>query len=285
MLIRLGLTAPTAPAPGVLEDLADLLGGADVSLTPRDEWWSAHLTADTTASIAVRARARARAAGFDAAVTTGDLLTTGPGLIVTDVDSTLIQDEVIELLADHAGTREEVAEVTERAMRGEMDFVTSLAFRVHTLAGVPAGALEEVAAAVELSPGAAALAEYCTAHDIPLGVVSGGFIEVVRPIVEPLGITRMRANQLEIVDGRLTGRTLGPVIDGTVKQSTLQQWSNELGVPPSRTVAVGDGANDLLMLEHAALGVAYCAKPVVAESADAAITHPRLDSLLGLLGL
>ncbi|GAB3162113.1 hypothetical protein GCM10027059_14040 [Myceligenerans halotolerans] len=204
-------------------------------------------------------------------------------LIVTDVDSTFFQQEVIELIADHAGTRDEVAAVTERAMRGELDFAGSLRDRVTTLRGVPVAALDKVRDAVELMPGAAELVAGCQARGWAFGLVSGGFEEIVRPIAEGLGVRLIRANRLEVADGVLTGRTLGPVIDRAAKEATLREWAAAEGVPMTATVAVGDGANDLDMIRAAGVGVAFRAKPAVREQA-AHVVNGRLDDVLELLG-
>jgi phosphoserine phosphatase len=202
-------------------------------------------------------------------------------LVVTDVDSTFIQQEVIELLAEHAGTRDLVAEVTERAMRGELDFAASLRERVATLAGVPVAALDAVREAVVLSPGAAELVAECHRRGWAFGLVSGGFEEIVRPLAASLGITRVRANRLEVADGVLTGRTVGTVVDRSVKAATLREWADAEGVALEDTVAIGDGANDLDMLATAGLGVAYRAKPVVRAQA----THAIETSLAEVLAL
>lgn len=203
-------------------------------------------------------------------------------LIVTDVDSTFFRQEVIELIAEHAGTRDEVAAVTERAMRGELDFAASLRERVATLAGVPVAALDKVRAAVELTPGARELVAECQARGWAFGLVSGGFAEIVEPIAQELGITLLRANRLEVADGVLTGRTVGPVIDRAAKAATLREWAAALDIPLEHTVAVGDGANDLGMIEIAGVGVAFNAKPVVRAQAPHSIDH-RLDAVLDLL--
>jgi phosphoserine phosphatase len=203
-------------------------------------------------------------------------------LIVTDVDSTFFRQEVIELIAEHAGTRDEVAAVTERAMRGELDFAASLRERVATLAGVPVAALDKVRAAVELTPGARELVAECQARGWAFGLVSGGFAEIVEPVAQELGITLLRANRLEVADGVLTGRTVGPVIDRAAKAATLREWAAALDIPLERTVAVGDGANDLGMIEIAGVGVAFNAKPVVREQAPHSI-EGRLDAVLDLL--
>lgn len=203
-------------------------------------------------------------------------------LIVTDVDSTFFRQEVIELIAEHAGTRDEVAAVTERAMRGELDFAASLRERVATLAGVPVAALDKVRAAVELTPGARELVAECQARGWAFGLVSGGFAEIVEPIAQELGITLLRANRLEVAGGVLTGRTVGPVIDREAKAATLREWAAALGIPLEHTVAVGDGANDLGMIEIAGVGVAFNAKPVVRAQAPHSI-EDRLDNVLDLL--
>lgn len=203
-------------------------------------------------------------------------------LIVTDVDSTFFRQEVIELIAEHAGTRDEVAAVTERAMRGELDFAASLRERVATLAGVPVEALEKVRAAVELTPGAKELVAECQARGWAFGLVSGGFAEIVEPIAAELGIELLRANRLEVADGVLTGRTVGPVIDREAKAATLREWAAALDIPLAHTVAVGDGANDLGMIEIAGVGVAFNAKPVVRAQAPHSL-EGRLDAVLTLL--
>jgi phosphoserine phosphatase len=204
-------------------------------------------------------------------------------LVVTDVDSTFITAEVIELLADHAGTREEVAAVTERAMRGELDFAGSLRERVATLAGVPATALDEVREAVRLTPGAAELVAETHRRGWEFGLVSGGFAEILGPLAAGLGIRRWRANQLEISGGVLTGRTVGPVVDRADKAATLRRWAAECGLAMVDTVAVGDGANDLDMIDAAGIGVAFAAKPVVRAQAPFSLDGPRLDEVLEIV--
>lgn len=198
-----------------------------------------------------------------------------------DVDSTLITQEVIELLAAHAGSRDEVAAITERAMRGDLDFTGSLRARVATLAGLPVSVFAAVLDEVVVTPGAVELLAELDRRGWPVGLVSGGFVEVVGPLAARLGITRYRANALEVSGGALTGRVAGEVVDRAVKARTLREYAAETGVPLERTVAIGDGANDLDMLAAAGLGVAFNAKPVVCEQADA-VVRGRLDAVLEL---
>ena len=198
-----------------------------------------------------------------------------------DVDSTFITGEVVEMLAAHAGTDELVTEITERAMRGEIDFAASLHERVATLAGLPVTVLADVLAAVELSPGARELVAELDARGWPVGLVSGGFIEIVRPLAASLGITLTRANSLEVVDGHLTGRVSGAVVDRPAKADTLREYAAAVGIPMERTIAIGDGANDLDMLAAAGFGIAFNAKPLVCEAADA-VVRDRLDAVLDL---
>ena len=223
--------------------------------------------------------------GVDVAVSPAGLAHRGRRLVVMDVDSTLIQDEVIELLAAHSGREAEVAAVTERAMRGEVDFTTSLHQRVACLAGLPASVFDEVSAAVRLTPGARTLCRTLLRLGFTLGVVSGGFIEVVEPLARELGITYVAANRLEIADGVLTGRVIGEIIDRPAKAAALRRFASAERLPMARTVAIGDGANDLDMLAEAGLGVAFNAKPVVRARADTTVNVPYLDAVLYLLGI
>jgi phosphoserine phosphatase len=223
--------------------------------------------------------------GVDIAVSAGGLARRGRRLVVMDVDSTLIQQECIELLAAHAGRQDEVAAVTDRAMRGELDFAKSLRERVQVLAGLDASVLDEVRAEILLTPGARTLVRTLKRLGFTVAVVSGGFLEIVGPLAAELGIDHVRANELEVRDGRLTGRVLGEVVDRAGKARALRQFAQDAGLPLSRTVAIGDGANDLDMLAEAGLGVAFNAKPIVREQAHTAVTVPYLDAVLFLLGI
>ena len=223
--------------------------------------------------------------GADIAVAPAGLARRGGRLVVMDVDSTLIQDEVIELLAAHAGRAGEVAAVTDAAMRGELDFAQSLHARVATLAGLPESVLDEVRDAVRLTPGARTLVRTLKRLGFTVAVVSGGFVEVVEPIAHELGIDHVRANRLEVVDGRLTGAVVGDVVDRAGKAAALREFAALEGLPLTRTVAIGDGANDLDMLAVAGLGVAFNAKPMVRRQADTSLTVPYLDAVLFLLGI
>ncbi|NAZ77078.1 phosphoserine phosphatase SerB, partial [Kineococcus sp. T13] len=223
--------------------------------------------------------------GLDAAVSPGGLARMGRRLVVMDVDSTLIRQEVIELLAAHAGREAEVAAVTERAMRGEIDFAASLRERVACLEGLGVEVLDSVREAVELTPGARTLCRTLHRLGFTLALVSGGFLEVVGPLAAGLGIAHVRANRLQVVHGRFTGRVLGPVVDRAAKAAALREFAAAEGLPLHRTVAIGDGANDLDMIGAAGLGIAFNAKPVVREQADAALNVPYLDAVLPLLGI
>ncbi|MCI2237656.1 phosphoserine phosphatase SerB [Paenibacillus sp. TRM 82003] len=223
--------------------------------------------------------------GLDAAVSPGGLARLGRRLVVMDVDSTLIRQEVIELLAAHAGREAEVAAVTERAMRGEIDFAASLRERVACLEGLDVSVVERVREAVVLTPGARTLCRTLHRLGFTLALVSGGFLEVVGPLAAELGIAHVRANRLQVVHGRFTGRLLGPVVDRAAKATALREFAAAEGLPMHRTVAVGDGANDLDMIGAAGLGIAFNAKPVVREQADAALNVPYLDAVLPLLGI
>jgi phosphoserine phosphatase len=223
--------------------------------------------------------------GVDVAVQRAGLERRAMRLIVMDVDSTLIQDEVIDLLADRAGCAAEVAGVTEAAMRGELDFAASLRERVALLKGLDAGVLDEVRSALRLTPGARTLIRTLKRLGYRCGIVSGGFTSVIAPLADELGIDYVAANTLEIAGGKLTGQVIEPIIDREGKTEALRRFARAAGVPLSQTVAVGDGANDLGMIGAAGLGVAFNAKPVVRDAADTAVNVPYLDTILYLLGI
>jgi phosphoserine phosphatase len=206
-------------------------------------------------------------------------------LIVFDVDSTLIQQEVIEMLAERVGAHQAVAAITEAAMRGEIDFAESLRQRVATLEGLPASVLEEVGDELELTPGARTTLRTLRRLGFYCGVVSGGFRQVIDPLAHELMLDFVAANELEIVDGKLTGRVVGDIVDRPGKAKALRDFADRVGVPMEQTVAVGDGANDIDMLSAAGLGVAFNAKPALREVADASLSHPYLDTVLFILGV
>lgn len=222
---------------------------------------------------------------MDIAIVPASLRNAPRKFLIMDVDSTLIQQEVIELLAAYAGKREEVAAVTEAAMRGELDFAQSLHARVAVLAGLPAAVVDSVRAEVKLSEGAAELVAAFKAAGHAVAVVSGGFNQILQPIAEELGLDHWIANELEIVDGALTGKVLGAVIDRAAKEKYLREWAAADGVAMENTIAVGDGANDLDMLGAAGIGVAFNAKPAVRAVADSAINMPYLDAVRYIAGV
>jgi phosphoserine phosphatase len=206
-------------------------------------------------------------------------------LVVFDVDSTLIEDEVIELLAEVAGKREEVAAVTERAMAGELDFAESLVERVKTLAGLPESVFADVQKRITITTGAKRLIDAVHAAGGKVGAVSGGFNQLLIPLAEILELDFARANQLEVVDGFLTGKVLGAIVDRQAKADALLEWASATNIPIENTVAVGDGANDLSMMAVAGLGVGFNCKPIVREHADFILEGNDLSKLTEKLGL
>ncbi|MGB3772705.1 MAG: phosphoserine phosphatase SerB [Rhodococcus sp. (in: high G+C Gram-positive bacteria)] len=223
--------------------------------------------------------------GIDVAIERAGLARRAKRLIVFDVDSTLVQGEVIEMLAAKAGVENEVRAVTEAAMRGEIDFAESLHRRVATLAGLDASVIDDVAEDLELTPGARTTIRTLRRLGYHCGVVSGGFRQVIEGLAHELELDYVKANTLEIVDGKLTGRVVGDVVDRAAKAVALRQFASQVGVPMEQTVAVGDGANDIDMLTAAGLGIAFNAKPALREVADAALSYPFLDALLFVLGV
>lgn len=262
---------------------AEVVGERELSRDPAV--WECRLRASHLTLVAIRDAVRVNLpAGIDVCAMA---LPDSPRrrLVVLDVDSTLIEQEVIELIAEHAGTRTEVAAVTAAAMRGELDFGASLRSRVATLAGLPVTVLAQVGAAVRLTPGARTLVTVLQAHGHSVGVVSGGFQEILDPLAQQLRLNHARANRLGVVAGRLSGSVDGEVVDRAGKAASVRRWRDCDGVLPADVVAIGDGANDLDMIAEAGLGVAFCATPALREAADTTVSFPRLDVVLHYLGL
>ena len=223
--------------------------------------------------------------GVDVAVQSADLLRRGMRLIVMDVDSTLIQGEVIEMLAAHAGCEAEVARVTDEAMRGELDFAASLRERVALLEGLDASALDRVYDDLVLAPGARTTVRTLKRLGYRFAIVSGGFSQITDRLATELDIDFATANELEIVDGKLTGRVVGEIVDRAGKAAALRRFAAEAGVSEAATIAIGDGANDLDMLNAAGLGIAFNAKPLVQQAAHTSVNVPYLDAVMYLLGI
>ncbi|HUC59841.1 MAG TPA: phosphoserine phosphatase SerB [Streptosporangiaceae bacterium] len=223
--------------------------------------------------------------GVDVAVQRGGLHRRAMRLVVMDVDSTLLQDEVIDLLAERAGRADECAALTAAAMRGELDFAETLHQRVALLAGLDEAVLTDLLTHLRLTPGARTLVRTLSRLGYRCGAVTGGFTQFTDWLTEELGLDYAAANTLEIVDGKLTGRVTGELIDRPGKERMLRRFAAECGVPLSQTVAVGDGANDLDMIAAAGLGIAFNAKPAVRNAADASVNVPQLDVILHLLGI
>ncbi len=233
----------------------------------------------------VRQRLESTRLAPDVIVLPTELTGSVPGLVVTDVDSTLIAQEVIEELAARADAREQVAAITTRAMNGEIDFAESLRERVATLKGIPQSMFADVLESLTLTPGAASLVDAVHRAGGTFAVVSGGFEEVVAPLCRSLGIDHWVANHLESEDGLLTGRVLGEIVTSATKVWKLREWAAQHDVPLARTLAVGDGANDVPMMQTAGLGIAFCAKPAVRAEVFDTLTLRRLDVLVAVLGL
>ena len=226
----------------------------------------------------------AREVGIDIAVSPGGLARLAKKLVVMDVDSTLIQQEVIELLAAKVGVEKEVIEITNAAMAGELDFEASLRARVALLAGASEKILAEVREEIKLTPGARTLVKTLQKLGHEVAVVSGGFATVIEPLLAELGISNYRVNNLEIIDGKLSGQVLAPIIDRAAKAQALRDFAVKTGVTLEQTIAIGDGANDLDMIAAAGLGIAFHAKPTVKENAATSISSLGLDGVLYLLG-
>ena len=206
-------------------------------------------------------------------------------LVQLDVDSTFIQQEAIELLAAKAGVLEKVSAITESAMRGELDFEASLRARVALLKGLPEFVIQQVQEEISLTDGAEDLVSELHAKGHSVALVSGGFIDIIEPMIQSLSIKYYKANALEIVDGFLTGGLIGPIIDRAAKASALREFATSSEVAIENTVAIGDGANDLDMMALAGLSIAFNAKPIVAQSADLMINEPSLRSVQSLIGI
>ena len=206
-------------------------------------------------------------------------------LVQLDVDSTFIQQEAIELLAAKAGVLEQVAAITASAMRGELDFEQSLRARVALLKGLPESAIAEVQMEISLTDGAQNLVETLHGEGHSVSLVSGGFIDIIEPMIKTMSIKYYKANKLEIVEGVLTGGLIGPVVDRAAKAEALREFAKASAVSIENTVAIGDGANDLDMMAAAGLSIAFNAKPIVVEAADLAINEPSLRSVIALIGV
>jgi phosphoserine phosphatase len=284
----LGLPLPAAALGGIARRLS--LGGANIESIRRLSSYPApsyELIVGGGETDALRAALAAEAVeqGVDIAVERASLYRRARRLVVMDVDSTLVQGEVIEMLAAEAGCEEEVARVTAAAMAGELDFEESLRARVALLKGLPVDAVDRVRARVRLTPGARTLVRTLKRMGYAVGVVSGGFTAVTDDLVRDLGLDHALANVLEVADGRLTGSVVGDVVDRAAKAAALRRFADVEGVTLAQTVAIGDGANDLDMLAAAGLGIAFNAKPVVRDAADTALSVPFLDAVLFLLGI
>ena len=287
-VVVLGAPLPPQALAGLTRRLAGC--GANIERVVRLSSWPAQsfellVTGGETGRLRRELAAEAVAQQVDVAVEQASLYRRGRRLVVLDVDSTLVRGEVIEMLAAEAGCAAEVARVTAAAMAGELDFEASLRARVALLAGLPVEAVDRVRARVRLTPGARTLVRTLQRLGFAVGIVSGGFTVVTDDLRVELGLDHALANELEVVDGLLTGRVVGAVVDRAAKAAALLRFAAEQGLRPEQTVAIGDGANDLDMLAAAGLGIAFNAKPVVREAADAALTVPFLDAVLFLLGV
>jgi phosphoserine phosphatase len=273
-----GLAAAIADAGGNIERIHRT---ASYPVTAIELLVSAVPTAILKESLA----ARASDLEVDIAVSPGGLMRWAKKLVIMDVDSTLISQEVIELLGAKAGVAEEIHAITDRAMAGEIDFEESLRERVGLLKGLPLSAIDEVRSEISLTPGALTLVKTLQRLGHTVAVVSGGFTEVILPLLDSLDISHYRANSLESKDGLLTGGLVGPIVDRAAKASALREFAALEKIEIEQTVAIGDGANDLDMIALAGLGIAFNAKPAVRAAADSALSAPYLDSVLYLLGI
>ena len=287
-VVVLGAPLPPAALAGVARRLAAC--DANIERVVRLSSWPAQsfelfVSGGDTGRLRAELAAEAVLQEVDVAVERASIYRRAKRLVVMDVDSTLVRGEVIEMLAAEAGCQAEVARVTAAAMAGELDFEASLRTRVALLAGLSVDAVDRVRAAVTLTPGARTLVRTLKRLGWTVGIVSGGFTAVTDDLRDELGLDHALANVLEVVDGRLTGQLVGPVVDRAAKAAALRRFAAEEGLLTEQTVAIGDGANDLDMLEAAGLGIAFNAKPVVRDAADAALSVPFLDAVLFLLGI
>jgi phosphoserine phosphatase len=286
-VIVLGRPIPPDAVAGAARAIAGIGGNIDAIRRLSDYPVTAfELTVSGAESVALRTALAevSSQTGADLAVEQAGLARRGKRLIVLDVDSTLVRGEVIDELAARAGRAAEVARITAAAMNGELDFAESLRARVAALEGLPVEVLDEVRERLELTPGARTLIRTLQRLGFRCGIVSGGFSQITGPLAEALGLDFAAANTLEVADGRLTGGLVGEIVDRAGKARALERFAAEHGVPLEQTVAVGDGANDLDMLNTAGLGIAFNAKPVVREQAHAALNQPYLDAVLHVLG-
>jgi phosphoserine phosphatase len=223
--------------------------------------------------------------GIDLAIEAGGLMRRSKRIVMLDMDSTFIQQEVIDLLAEEAGVGAEVKKITESAMRGDLDFQQSLEARTALLAGLAEAAVISTRSKITLTPGARTLVRTLHRLGHKVGIVSGGFTNVIAPLMDEMSVDFFRANTLEVRDGKLTGKIVGAIVDRAAKAKFLAEFAEKEGVPLSQTIAVGDGANDLDMLKAAGLGIAFNAKPAVKAEADSSINTPYLDGILYLMGI
>jgi phosphoserine phosphatase len=286
-VIVLGRPVPPAAVAGAARAIAGVGGNIEAIRRLSDyPVTSFELTVSGAGSTELRTALGTVAAetGTDVAVEQTGLARRSKRLIVLDVDSTLVRGEVIDELAARAGRAAEVARITAAAMNGELDFEQSLRARVAVLAGLPVGVLDEVREHLVLTPGARTLIRTLQRLGFRCGIVSGGFSQITDPLAAALGLDFAAANTLEVADGKLTGGLVGEVVDRAGKARALARFAGEHGIPLEQTVAVGDGANDLDMLNAAGLGIAFNAKPIVREQAHAALNQPYLDAVLQVLG-
>jgi len=286
-VIVLGRPVPPEAVAGAARAIAGIGGNIDAIRRLSDyPVTSFELTVSGAEATALRTALAsvAAATGADIAVEQVGLARRSKRLIVLDVDSTLVRGEVIDELAARAGRAAEVARITAAAMNGELDFAESLRARVGVLAGLPVEVLDEVREALVLTPGARTLIRTLQRLGFRCGIVSGGFTQITDPLAETLGLDFAAANTLEVVDGKLTGGLVGEIVDRPGKARALARFAEEYGIPMEQTVAVGDGANDLDMLNAAGLGIAFNAKPFVREQAHTALNQPYLDAVLQVLG-